>query len=709
MATLARISDKRVNPHSAITKDEVAVQGPKLAPKYTDAGAIKLVTQDAQRAETFIDQRQWNLHWREADVLYQSPRGYEANDGKARVSRFTVANITNSLVPAMKSGIFYETPPFLIRNRPGQQWATARAKQALYGAQLDAIDFEAEVDMALEQMTLYGTVICKGGWITETRMRKKFIRNNPPLYINMPLTGQHTISTKESNEFEVQDVEVTRNEPFFAVCELGSVSVDPGWRHPNRLHSKAKYVVETTYPTFADLDTLRQQVQYDANGKQVGGYDIPSEEELKAFFFASQQNAAAASDTEMKQGNNMALHHADNRNEITTDDPLDQPIKMLERWDKERVMSVLVDNDGNAVLIRNEHHNMGIIPYFSGNFWNIPNAGFGIGVGRLAGDDQRIEKGTIEAVLNLLAYIVQPQYARDRGANAPTQQIRQRLGGIIDVDVPAGKSVRDAFGIIEQPRVDPSLFAVLQEASSNARSTTGSDQAFNQGVAPSRPGSSVTRTATGAGGIQGALAQKIDGPVGHFVKGVFLPFLHLLEAMDKERLPLAEIQEIIGKELGEAFTFDEDDFLNSEEKFEVLAGAHLAAKKAMAQILPVLIQILENPQVIPQLNQMGYMVDVKELLEMVYEMTEWKNAREVIRPMNQQEFERFQQASQTNAKLQAAIAQIQAKHAAKTEEIDQSAEARLASKMTEYPMEQAARYEERRQDREMFRTSAFGL
>lgn len=711
MPSLALIEKKknRVNPHNNITRDDIVIQGPTLAPRYTDEGATKLVVQDAERAETFIDQRQWNLHWREADVLFQSPRGYEARDGKARVSRFDVANIVNSLVPSMKSGIFYETPPFIIRPRPGQKQHTADAKQALYGAQLDAIDFEDEVELALEYMTLYGTVVCKAGWCTETRERKVFKRQTPPLNVNMPLTGPQLVHTKESSEFEVTDIEVTRNEPFFEVCELGSVLIDPGWRHPNRLHKKAKYVVEVGYPTYADLDKLRQQKQYDQNGKLVGGYDIPSEEELKEYFFQCRnQNAAMGSDTEMKQGNNMALHHADNRNEVTTEDPLDQPIKMLERWDKSRVMAVLMDSDGNAVLIRNEEHKMGLIPYFAANFWNIPNAGYGLGCGRLAGDDQRIGKATIEAVLNLLAYIVQPQYARDRGANAPTQQIRQRLGGIIDVDVPPGKSVRDAFGLIEQPRIDPALFTVLQEASNNARATVGSDQALNQGVVPNRPGSSITRSATGAGGVQAAMATKIDGPVGHFVRGVFLPFIRLLEQMDKERMPMSEIVEIVGNEMGEDFAFDADDFLNSNEKFEVLAGAHLAAKKAMAQILPTLIQILENPQVIPQLNQMGYMVDVKELLEMVYEMTEWKNGREVIRPMSLEEFQKFQAAAQNNAKLQQLVTGIQAKHAAKSEEIDQQNEASLARKFAEFPMEQAAKYEERRQDRQVLENPQFG-
>jgi len=57
-----------------IQPDDVQTFGPELEPRYTDEGAIKLVTEDAYRAQNFIDLKQWNLHWRESDVLYQSPR-----------------------------------------------------------------------------------------------------------------------------------------------------------------------------------------------------------------------------------------------------------------------------------------------------------------------------------------------------------------------------------------------------------------------------------------------------------------------------------------------------------------------------------------------------------------------------------------------------------------------------------------------------------
>ena len=77
---MARLKNQ-VNGSNRIEAADVQVMGPTLDPRYTDDGAVSLVIQDAERARTFIDQKQWNLYWRESDVLYQSPRTNQAFEG----------------------------------------------------------------------------------------------------------------------------------------------------------------------------------------------------------------------------------------------------------------------------------------------------------------------------------------------------------------------------------------------------------------------------------------------------------------------------------------------------------------------------------------------------------------------------------------------------------------------------------------------------
>lgn len=709
MATLPGV----VRGSSTITEGDVAPQGALLDPKYTDDGAVQLVIQDARKAQTYLDNKQWNLHWRESDVLYQSPRTNQSFEGstvaRANISRFTVAKHVNSLVPSMKSGIFYEAPPFLIRPRPATSQKTAYAKTVLYGTLLDSCDFENTSEQALESMTTFGTVIVKGGWFEETKIKKMRAPSAEPIRRTLPLGGELVVNTKESDEITVTDQEITEMGMTFEMCELGSVLVDPTWKRPNQLHKHAKYVVHRTYPTFKDLEDLRDQKLYDNEGNQVGGYDIPSEEDLKAYFFGHETNAATPSQVQLNLGGqNWAIHHAQNDEEPASADPLERPIEMLERWDRTYVYTVLCPVGGDqGVLIRNEEHSLPCIPFFASNFWNIPNAGYGLGVGRLAGSDQRIEKGLTDALLDILSMAVNPMYVRDRGANAPTQQIRQRLGGIVDVDRGPGQSVRDVFGIIELPKTPPEAFTMLQNAAQTAQSTTGADEAFTQGSLPGRGGSSAARTATGAGGIIAANAGKIQGPVGHFVKGILVPFIELTEHMVKTRMPLAKIRETLGDELGQAFQLDAKNFYESQDRFECLAGAHLAAKKAMAQALPLMVQIFENAPLVQQLNATGYVVDVRMLLEMFMEVSEWKNARELIRPMTPQEQQKFQQANPGMQKIQGQVAAIGARHQAKTAEIDQQNEAALARDLISKSNDEAAAWDERRWQRAQINQSMF--
>ena len=698
---------------SQITEADVSPQGTELDPKYTDDGAVQLVIQDARKARTFLDNKQWNLYWRESDVLYQSPRTNQAFEGsvvaRANISIFTVAKLVNSLVPSMKSGIFYETPPFLIRPRPATSQRTAYAKTVLYGTLLDSADFESTSEQALESMATFGTVIVKGGWFEETRKKKVRTPKAEPIRRKLPFGGELIVNTRESDEVVVTDDEFTEMGVCYEICELGSLLVDPTWKRPNQLHKHAKYVIHVTYPTFKDLEDLRDQQEFDEDGKQVGGYDIPSEEDLKAFFFAHETNAATPSQVQLNLGGqNFAIHHAQNDDEPASVDPLERPIQMLERWDRTYVYTVLCPNGGDfGVLIRKEEHGFPFLPFFSANFWNIPNAAFGLGIGRLGGNSQRIEKGVTDGILDLLSMAINPMYVRDRGANAPTQQIRQRLGGIVDVDRGPGQSVRDVFGVIELPKVPSEAFTMLQNASQVAQSTTGADEAFTQGNLPQRGGSSAARTATGAGGIIAANAGKIQGPVGHFVEGILLPFLELTEHLVKTRMPLSEIRKTLGNELGDAFQLDAKNFYESQDRFECLAGAHLAAKKAMAQALPLLVQIFENAPLVQQLNATGYVVDVRLLLEMFMEISEWKDGRELIRLMTPQERQNYQAANPGMQRVQGQLAAIGARHQAKAEEIDQQNEAAMARDMISKANDEAALWDERRWQRQQINQSMF--
>lgn len=662
------------NAYGTIEPREVTTRGPERPAEFTDEAALKLVVQDAQTAEAWLDTQQWKLSWKEADVLYQSPRTLSTFENsttpRANVSRFTVAKHVNSIVPAMTSGLFYQDPPFVLRPSPSVTQETIRAKTTVFSRLLDQMDFESETEVGLESQVLNGTAVWKWGHATETTIQKKYVRKNAPARVQLPFAGEQEIDSEESDELEVTERKTTRWAPFFEQKPLGTIFVDPGWRDPNRIW-KAKFVIERAYLTFEDLNKLREQP----------GYDIPSEEELKQLFFAPKEQPESIGVTERQQNTKAVVHHAEERDLKTTEDPTAQGLEVLERWDKHKVITVLQ----KKLIIRNQEHELGVIPYLSCNFWNIQNAGYGLGLGRLIGADQRVEQGSMNAALDILSFAVNPQVIRKAGQNAPTQQIRQRLGGIIDVD----DDVDKAFKIAETPKVPAEIWTVIQQSKNASESVSGADEAMVQGQIPGR-GSSIVRTATGAGGVAAASAARIQGPVGKFVKYVFKPFLRHLDAMVREHMPVSELRRILGDTLGDAFRLDVDNFFNASLEYEVLAGAHLAAKKAMAQALPFMIQVLENPHLVQQLNQTGYVIDVKEIFEMFMEMSEWKNSRQVIRPMTPQEQQSFQQFNAALQKMQQQLQLVAAKHQATSAEIEQKGETALAGKLVEHAVDRSS-------------------
>ena len=97
---------------------------------------LSLVVQSAQMAKNFIGNRQWTLLYRDADLLFQSPRPMEIYENTyvlaPNVQRFTVAKVCNAVVPQLYKGLFYADPPMLLRPRPGTSQKVIDAKTALF-------------------------------------------------------------------------------------------------------------------------------------------------------------------------------------------------------------------------------------------------------------------------------------------------------------------------------------------------------------------------------------------------------------------------------------------------------------------------------------------------------------------------------------------------------------------------------------------------
>jgi len=679
---------------------DVETPGSSLPPKYTDEAALSIVVQDYERASAWLEDRRWPLDWTSSDILYQSPRMLGVFEGsgvtRANVSRFTVAKQVNSLAPAITGAIFFnDATPFEIRPRPNTHQDTARAWKELISEKLDEIHFKQEMSYGIQGMVNQGTVIFKGGWETITEVQTHYKRKEAPPTVPMPLGRSMPIYTAESDEFEATDVEITRNRPTFEKCELGTVFVDPQWASPSQIW-KAKWIVHEMYLDYEDLKQLRNNPEY----------DIPSDEQLRAAFMEDTEIPEGISSTEQAMLANTSVHHAERPDFEWSEDPLKKPMQVLEWWDRTQVRVVLQ----KKIVIRNGQHGLGEKPFFSANYWDIDNAGYGMGVGRIAGADQRVEQGMLNSLLDILAFAVQPEYAVARGANVPTQDQRRRLGGIRMVD---GADATKAIALVAQPQVPPDAWRAIQSVVASAEGATGADQATVQGSIPGR-GSSIVRSGTGAGIVGQASSTRLQSPVERVIDGVFLPYLRFVHRMIKERMPISEIREILADRT-EDLAPDFQDFMDSVIKFDTLAGTRLAAKNKMAQALPFLLEVFGNQALVQQLSETGYKVNAMELVNMVLEMSEWKNKRDLIVPMTDEEKQMRQQQSQAASEQSSKSALLNQKQQGDMQLEDKKIAGRIATqtiKQThqaaiESPLDRAASFAERTADERQMQGSQY--
>jgi hypothetical protein len=623
----ARKEELYVTPE-AITEENVTKDEDVDVYMFDDGAALELVLQDTQTDDSFVNLLQWAAGWTLSDTLYQSPQTLSAFDGgnvaQANVPKFMVSNHISSIVPKVMGGIFYEDPPFMLRPFPGTSQEVIRAKTALFAAELWEMKFEEECERALDQMALLGTCIMKWGYTEYTDKTKKRQRKSAELTERDSAGNVRKFPSADSDDFEIIYEDKLVSRPWIKYCDIRTVLVDSGCRYGDI--RRAGHVIYRDYATYEDLDRLRGQ----------DGYDIPDEDVLKRFFFDRATPKPDNISLTIPEGMRGYLQHALPRTFRTTADPMGNTLEILERWDNEKVIVVLSYN-GHNILIRNEANPYRKIPFYSANWRNIPDCFYGQGLGLLIGAEQLVEQGVTNLAMDLLAYGLQPTAVRKRGFNVTTQATRWQLGGIIDVD----EDVDKAFRFLEMPHVPGEAWQFISQAKAAASETSGANELVGMGATLRGAQSTGMRSGTGAAGVIAANASRLDGPDGRFVRQIFEPWLYQMDELINDLTPTKVIRQILGEELGDEFELDHEKFRNAKIEYEVLAGSKLGAKKEMAQFLPFILNILNNPVFTKNINDGGMMWDGVAIFKAFADAAGWKFSQNFLRPMSQEEKQRY--------------------------------------------------------------------
>lgn len=642
----------------------------------TVEGQLALAVGAAKKAEDFINNKQWSLLWRDADLLYQSPRPLSVYENtyilEPNVQRFTVAKVVNAVVPQLYKGLFYTDPPMLLRPRPGVSQEVTDAKTALFSYLLDECHFKTETKWGIEQMAHLGTGIWKWGIDYKKVCTKKRKASVTSLAVGPEsVDSTETIATDALPEVTVTEKIVPR--PFFEHRPLDKVLVDPKTLVGDIQH--ADFVVDVRYMDFYQLQMIQQAISdLPDKHKDREGWNLPATEgELQKWWLPPTAGTTPVLGTDQATHMQSLVHHAENVNVQVTPDILFKKLEVLEYWDKKRKIIVI---DRSKVIFGGDNP-FYKIPFLSANWWNRPKAFYGMGLGLIVGQNQRVDQGTVNAILKILSFGVNPIYLRKRDSNAPTQMIRTGLGKILTVDTEVDK----AYKLLETPRVPGELFAALSESEKATESSSGADQMLVQG-STAGPRSSMGRTAGGASILAGASATRLDGPLDNFIEQVFKPFLYILDDLVFDYIPDAEIMRVLGEELGKAFEANLlQEFHDAIIEYEVLAGSSIAAKRTMAQSMTLITQIFENPTIQENLADInGEYIDFKPIISMWMEASEWKNKQDIIKKLTPEMVQRRQeksQAAQAQSKAAIAASSDQRKFEQKQQLEDQSTDNRI--------------------------------
>jgi hypothetical protein len=619
-----------------LTADETVFTDEELA----DLAAVKLVVQDAVAAEKYLSDKTLPFEWDSNDDLYRAyvkPKTWAGTDiPRANLGMPIIMEvIDNHLLPAIHMAFFSDAQPFLLEPKGKTSTEATEAMAKVLKWALKKADFKEEMRLVQKSVLQYGFGVGKWGWKTETESKKVYKFNTSPDPNDDTKTVQTIDSTIEENEC---------NYPTFESVGLRHLLVDPTCNRQDI--RKAKDVIFQTFITADDLDDLRDQEGYK---------NIPTREQLVTLLTSKAEPTTNSLLAE--QSNRYHEQQAERPELATSANPLLQPLELLERWDGERVATVLQ----RKLCIRNEEHELGRLPFNSCAFIDVLNSMYGFGVTKLLSGEQRFQQGVINSWIDTLAMVLNPAFQLQKGLGNSRQNISLSPGLIVNEN---GEM---------KPLSVPSNSSEAMNAVENSESRATRRVGANGG---SEMPNQAMRTAQGVQAFSASLTQKLEYFIQIFTDIVFVPVLEAFADMCKSKLQPKQIQEILTEADGQEFAGNLLDIYNGEYSFDVLVSTQLAARKASAQMLPALFQLFTAAPVHDSLAARGKSIDFDYVLSEALELQGWTLDR-VIVDMSPDEIQRSQMQNSGQAVAAQTQMQIMAqKHANDLEDIEQTGMAR---------------------------------
>lgn len=609
-------------------------------PKISDEERRKLsllatVVQDVALSERRYRERGLPSRWDRNDelFLFQVPSQKWEGTQTARASLGVplVMEHIQAISPQIMDIMFEDDPPFYPLFHPATSQTDARANEALLNWEIDKSGFEMELPAVLESALLHGTGLMKFTW----QFKNGYLC------------------------------------PHAEYVERRHVFTDASLRWPDI--KKSKFVCHRMFRTPMQLNNMRRE----------GKYDIPSLREMQSWAIPPKEQAPN-SPIESQRTYASTQYSADlgpvRREQAPSIDPNHHPIELLEYVTPTKIITVL---NRKRVIREEEQTNWNKVCWASAFFVRIDGQFDGLGLGQLLGDEQRLQQGVINMMLDNLSISIMSMFARKKGNSIWSQPVSVSPGKIIEVE-----DVND-IKELKVGGVDPTAFNVINDSDSRAARRSGANEVAVQGSFPESSGG-IGRTAQGMNMLANAASSRLRRFVKIVENQVFIPFLEWLVETNPRYLSDNLAQMVLSPKLFQTYKENSDRVLlaGSKMKFQMLASTKMKRRQAMLQAVPTLIDRYENEQVLASLRQQGMKVDHSKLDSILFDVAGWPNEEEIIVPMDKQEIEQYQSENELVKELTILRAKLALESDAKIKQIDADSAGKIMKEIVKGKIDQ---------------------
>jgi hypothetical protein len=152
------------------------------------------------------------------------------------------------------------------------------------------------------------------------------------------------------------------------------------------------------------------------------------------------------------------------------------------------------------------------------------------------------------------------------------------------------------------------------------------------------------RTAEGVQAFTSGVSGRLQYFIEQFSDLVFIPALEMIIDMCKAHLKPSQINQILTDEDGAAYNGDILDVYNGNYSLDVLSSTKLAARRAMANLIPMFIQLFSAEPVQDSLAYQNKKVNYAELVEQTFDLIGW-DASQIIVDMTHEDQQRASSAN----------------------------------------------------------------